>query len=56
MNARESLGDPRRLGLLEHDLADEHGIRVAVSAPRKVAVVGRVPVEQERDAAHGWRA
>src|SRR5919106_1136088 len=29
--------DPRNLGLLEHDLADEDRVRVARPAPRKVA-------------------
>ena len=44
--AREALGDPGRLRLLEHHLADQHGVRVVGSAPREGPVVGVVPRQQ----------
>src|SRR5690606_19658376 len=42
----EALGDARGLRLLQHHLADQDGPRVAGAAPREVAVLHRVPVEQ----------
>ena len=37
--------DPVHLGLLQHDLADQHPPRVAGAAPREVAAVGGAPVQ-----------
>src|SRR5207247_5192411 len=34
------------LSLLEHELRDENGVRVARSAPREIASVATIPVEK----------
>src|SRR5688572_11798991 len=44
--SRKAFGDARRLGLLQHHLADQHPIRVVDAAPGEVAMFGRVPVEE----------
>jgi hypothetical protein len=40
-------------GLLEHDLGDEDGVRIAGMSPRKVAAVLAVPVQKEGDGGRG---